>query len=122
MSAALASIIIGSAAGGAVISLVLGTSYGMARAVTGGFAIVAGLAGLGGVIAGGVVAWTLGRPLAGVWRRATLAMMGVMGTVLVGVLATVADALAGKTGLLILAALCLGAIWAAYRALLAPPD
>ena len=73
------------------------------------------VAGFGGVLAGALVAWTLGRPVGGAFRRAALAMMAVMGTALVAGATLLAHQLAGRAGLAAVAALCLLAALAARR-------
>lgn len=80
------------------------------------------LAGLGGLAAGAVVAWTLARGVGNPWRRATLAMMGVMGAALVGAITMPAHAALGVKGLAGLFALCLAAIATAWRLLLSRPE
>jgi hypothetical protein len=79
------------------------------------------VAGAGGLAAGGIVAWALARTAGNPLRRATLAMMGVMGTAVVGALTVPANALAGAWGLGILFALCLGAIAVVWRSVLRAP-
>lgn len=51
-------------------------------------------------------------------RRAMVAMMGVLGTAVVGAFTVPAHGLAGAWGLGVLFALCLGAIALTWRALL----
>lgn len=119
----MASIVIGSATGGAVTCLVLLASYGLVHgAESGAVAAVVGLGGFGGVAAGGGIAWVLGRSLGNPWRRAMLAMMGVMGSALLVFLTTVADLVAGRWGLVTLAAACVVAIAVAHRLWLASRD
>jgi len=79
------------------------------------------VAGIGGLAAGGIVAWALGRTLGSPLRRATVAMMGVMGTAVVGAFTVPAHGLAGTSGLAGLFALCLGAVGVAWRLLLREP-
>jgi len=76
------------------------------------------VAGMGGLAAGGVVAAALARGLGSPLRRAMVAMMGVMGTAVVGAFTVPAHSLAGAWGLGVLFALCLGAILLAWRTLL----
>jgi len=73
------------------------------------------LAGVGGLAAGGLVAWSLSRPLANLYYRAALAMLGIFGTALIGALAVPAHMLAGRWGLAGLGALCVVAIGFARR-------
>ena len=73
------------------------------------------LAGAGGLLAGGVVAWSLGRPLDNAYYRAVLAMLGIFGTAIIGALAVPAHVLAGRLGLAALAAMCVVAIPVARR-------
>ena len=79
------------------------------------------LAGLGGLAAGAIVAWTLARGVANPWHRATLAMMGVMGAALIGALTMPAHASYGAPGLVGLFVLCLAAMAAAWRGLVSRP-
>jgi len=79
------------------------------------------VAGFGGLAAGGVVAWALARALGSPLRRAVIAMMGVMGTAVVGGLTVPAHSLAGAWGLGGLFAVCLAAIGLAWRLFLREP-
>jgi hypothetical protein len=79
------------------------------------------VAGFGGLAAGGIVAWALGRALGSPLRRTVIAMMGVMGTAVVGGLTVPAHGLAGAWGLGALFALCLAAIALSWRAFLGGP-
>jgi len=79
------------------------------------------LAGLGGLTAGAIVAWTLSRSVGDRWRRTTVAMMGVLGAALLGAVTMPAHAAFGAPGLIGLFALCLAAIAAAWRLLLSSP-
>jgi hypothetical protein len=79
------------------------------------------VAGFGGLAAGGIVAWALGRSLGSPLRRAVIAMMGVMGTAVVGGLTVPAHGLAGAWGLRGLFALCVAAIALARRLFLSEP-
>jgi len=79
------------------------------------------VAGLGGLAAGGIVAWAVSRPVLNPWRRATLAMMGVMGTAVLGGLTMPLHQAWGTAGLIGLFALCLAAIALAWRVLLSAP-
>ena len=81
-------------------------------------AIGPSLAGAGGSAAGALVAWAVSKPVANAFRRAALAMMAVMGTALVAGLTLPAHQLAGRTGLAVLAALCLVVILVAHRVFL----
>lgn len=117
---ALGSIVIGAGAGGALMCIVLFASYGMPRGPQGAFATIAVLAPAGGLAAAAIVGGTLARTLGSTMRRIMVAMVSVAGAAFVGFLVIVADMLAGKMGLLALAALCIGAIaWA--RRLVAGP-
>jgi len=83
-------------------------------------AIAPALAGIGGLLAGGLVAWSLGRPLDNAYYRAVLAMLGIFGTAIIGALTVPAHVLAGRTGLAGLGALCVVAIPVARRVFLGP--
>ena len=76
------------------------------------------VAGLGGLAAGGIVAWAIARPLGSPWRRAMVTMMGVMGSALVGGLTVPAHGAFGAWGLSGLFGACLAVIAAAWRLLL----
>ncbi len=76
------------------------------------------VAGFGGLAAGGLVAWALARAAGTALRRAMVAMMGVMGTAVVGGFTMPAHAAAGRAGLAGLFALCLAAIGVAWSLLL----
>ena len=114
----------GSAAGGAVVSLVLFVVSGHALPAPAATpspvmpAIGPSLAGAGGAAAGALVAWAVAKPVGNAFRRAALAMMAVMGTALVAGATLPAHQLAGRTGLAALAALCVIVMLAAYRVLL----
>jgi hypothetical protein len=109
----LTSIVAGSAAGGAVICLVLFTAT--SRGPAGMPAVVPALAGAGGLAAGALVAWSLSRPLRNLYYRAALAMMGVLGTALVGAVTVPVHVLAGRWGLAVLGGLCVAALAFARR-------
>jgi hypothetical protein len=79
------------------------------------------VAGLGGLAAGAIVAWALSRPVLNPWRRATLAMMSVMGTAVLGGLTMPLHQAWGAAGLIGLFALCLAAIALAWRVFLSAP-
>jgi hypothetical protein len=79
------------------------------------------VAGAGGLAAGGIVTWALARTAGNPLRRAALAMMGVMGTAVVGALTVPAHGIAGAWGLGILFALCLAAIALAWHLTLRAP-
>ena len=117
--------VVGSAAGGAVVALVLFVMSGYALATPSASgsplmpAFGPSLAGAGGVAAGAVVAWALSKPLRNLFRRAALAMMAVMGTALVAGATLPAHQLAGRAGLAAIAALCLAVFVVAWRLLLA---
>ena len=116
---------IGSAAGGAVVALVLFVMSGYALATPSAAsspvmpAIGPSLAGAGGVLAAAIVAWTVSKPVGNAFRRAALVMMAVMGTALVAGATLPAHQLAGRAGLAVVAALCVAVIAAAWRVLLA---
>lgn len=78
-------------------------------------AVFPALAGAGGLAAGGLVAWSLSRPVASFYYRAVLAMLGIFGTALIGALTVPAHMLAGRWGLAGLGALCVVAIGIARR-------
>jgi len=105
--------VVGSAVGGAVVALVLFAMSGHALATPSQAsspimpAIGPAVAGSGGVVAGALVAWAVGRSVGGAFRRAALAMMAVMGTALVAGATLPAHELAGRAGLAAVAALCL---------------
>ncbi len=112
---------VGSAAGGAVVALVLFamSGYGLARASANPGVLMPAfgpaLAGGGGLLAGALVAWAISKPLGNAFRRAALAMMAVMGTALVAGATLPAHQLAGRAGLAAVAVLCLGAMLVAWR-------
>ena len=81
-------------------------------------ALAPSLAGGGGILAGGLVAWSLSRPLGNAYYRAVLSMMGIFGTGLIGALTVPAHVLAGRWGLAGLGAVCVAAIPVARRAFL----
>jgi hypothetical protein len=83
-------------------------------------AVLPALAGIGGILAGGLVAWSLGRTLDNVYYRAVLAMLGVLGTALVGALTVPAHVFAGRWGLAGLGALCVAILASARRVFLGP--
>ncbi len=106
-------IVTGSATGGAVICLALfATATGQTPA---GHSLGPALAGVGGLVAGSVVAWSLSRVIENTYYRAALAMMAVFGTAIVGALTVPAHVVAGRWGLAILGALCVAAIGTARR-------
>jgi hypothetical protein len=76
------------------------------------------VAGLGGLAAGGIVAWTVARSVGSPWRRAMVTMMGVMGSAVVGGFTVPAHSAWGAWGLAGLLAACLAAIGATWRFLL----
>ena len=112
---------VGSAVGGAVVALVLFAMSGYALATPSQPsapimpAIGPAVAGFGGVVAGALVAWAVGKPVGGAFRRAALAMMAVMGTALVAGATLPAHQLAGRAGLAGVAAVCLLLALAARR-------
>ena len=109
----LTSIVAGSASGGAVVCLALfAATAGDTRVVP---AIAPALAGAGGLLAGALVAWSLGRPLANAYYRAVLAMLAIFGTALIGALTVPVHVLAGRWGLAGLGALCVVAVGLARR-------
>jgi hypothetical protein len=105
--------IAGSATGGAVVCLALFTAT--SRGPAGLPAVFPALAGVGGLAAGALVAWSLSRPVANLYYRAALAMLGVFGTALIGALAVPAHVVAGRWGLAALGALCIVALGVALR-------
>ncbi len=127
LASALAGIVVGSAAGGAVVSLVLFVMSGPAIATPAATASPAmpavgpSLAGAGGALAGAIVAWAVSKPVGNTFRRAALAMMAVMGTALVAGATLPAHQLAGRAGLAVVAALCLVVIVVARRVFLGGP-
>jgi hypothetical protein len=78
-------------------------------------------AGLGGLAAGGIVAWALSRPLGDPWPRTMVTMMGVMGSAGVGGFTVPVHSAYGALGLAGLLAACLATIVAAWRFLLRSP-
>jgi hypothetical protein len=85
-------------------------------------AIAPALAGIGGLLAGGLVAWSVGRPVENAYYRAVLAMLGIFGTALIGALTVPAHVLAGRWGLAGLGAVCVVAIPVARRVFLGPSE
>jgi hypothetical protein len=79
------------------------------------------VAGFGGLAAGGIVSWALGRTAGSLLRRAMVAMMGVMGSAVVGGFTVPAHGLAGAWGLGGLFALCVATIGVAWPLLLREP-
>jgi hypothetical protein len=73
-------------------------------------AIAPALAGIGGLLAGALVAWSLSRAVANTYYRSVLAMLGIFGTALIGALTVPAHVLAGRWGLAALGAVCVAAI------------
>ncbi len=73
------------------------------------------LAGIGGLLAGGIVSWGLGRSVENLDYRAVLAMRGIFGTALIGALAVPAHVLAGRWGLAALGAVCVAVVSFARR-------
>jgi hypothetical protein len=116
LASALTSIVAGSASGGAVICLALFAAT--TRDAAPMPALVPAVAGVGGIAAGGLVAWSLGRPLGSLYYRAVLAMMGVFGTALIGALTVPAHLVAGRWGLAALGVACVAAIAGSRRLLL----
>jgi len=81
-------------------------------------AIAPALAGIGGLLAGALVAWSLSRPIGNTYYRSVLSMLGIFGTALIGALTLPAHVLAGRWGLLALGAVCVAAIPVARRVFL----
>ena len=81
-------------------------------------AIAPALAGIGGLLAGALVAWSLSRPIGNTYYRSVLSMLGIFGTALIGALTLPAHILAGRWGLAALGALCVAAIPVARRVFL----
>ena len=115
--AALGSALIGAASGGAVLCLAL-LAYAPDRGAPETNFLPVLVAGLGGLAAGAIVAWALSRPLGNLWRRSMVAMMGVMGSAVVGGFTIPAHGAWGTWGLAGLFAVCLAAIATAWRLLL----
>jgi hypothetical protein len=118
--AALGSALIGAASGGAVLCLAL-LAYAPDRSTPTANFLPVLVAGLGGLAAGAIVAWALSHPLGNAWRRSMVAMMGVMGSAVVGGVTVPAHSAWGAWGLAGLFALCLAAIATAWRLLLSRP-
>ena len=118
LRAALGSAVIGAASGGAVLCLAL-LAYRPDPADPTANAAPVLAAGLGGLAAGAIVAWSLARNVGDVWRRTSVAMMGLMGAALLGALTMPVHRSAGTAGLLLLFAVCLAIMAAAWRLLLA---
>jgi len=109
----LTAIVAGSAAGGAVVCLALfAATTASARALP---PVAPALAGVGGLLAGGLVSWSLARPIENAYYRAVLGMLGVFGTVIIAALAVPAHVAAGRWGLAALGAGCVAAIPLARR-------
>ena len=117
---ALGSALIGAASGGAVLCLAL-LAYAPDRGAPAANFLPVLVAGLGGLAAGGIVAWALSRPLGNAWRRTMVTMMGVMGSAVVAGFTVPAHGAWGTWGLAGLFALCMAAIAAAWRLLLSGP-
>jgi hypothetical protein len=79
------------------------------------------VAGLGGLAAGGIVAWALSRPLGDPWPRTMVTMMGVMGSAGVGGFTVPVHRTYGALGLAGLFGLCVAAIGLAWQLLLRSP-
>jgi len=113
--------VVASPVGGAVVALVLFAMSGYFPATPAQAsapimpAVGPAVAGFGGLVAGALVAWAVGRPVGGAFRRAALAMMAVMGTALVAGATLPAHQLAGRAGLAGVAAVCLLLALAARR-------
>jgi hypothetical protein len=111
---ALAAILSGAAAGGALLCLILAAAHDMPRGPQTAFADIALAAGAAGLslaaAVGALLAWRLG-----VFRAAMVGMVAVAGSALIGIFTTLADLLGGRAGLLVLAALCGGAILVTRR-------
>ena len=118
LGVALAGVVIGGATGGAIVCLVLTALHDATRGSP-VYLNLLFLGGAGGLIAAAAVAWTVGRQVGNPFRRAMVAMVAVAGAAFVGALTVVADAAAGRAGLLGLTAACLAALGLAYRLLLA---
>ena len=114
LGTALAAIVIGAAAGGALVCGVLIAVHELPRGADTPFAGIILGTGAAGLGCAALVAFTIARAL-GVWRAAGAAMTGVAGTALVVVLTTPADIAAGRLGLAVLGALCVGAMILARR-------
>jgi hypothetical protein len=111
---ALTAIVVGGGSGGALLCLALAAAHGMPRGPDTTFANIAIGAGVAGLTSAAGIGFALARPL-GVWRAAVSAMVSLAGAALVGVLTTAADIAGGIVGLLVLAALCIGVSFGAWR-------
>jgi len=111
---ALGAIIVGGAAGGLLLCVVLALAHGMRGTADATFARLAIGAALSGLAVAALVGGALARRL-GVWRSAVSAMVALAGAALVGVLTTAADMAAGALGLVGLASLCVAAMAGAWR-------
>jgi hypothetical protein len=106
--------VVGGGSGGALLCLVLVAAHGMPRGPDTAFSRIA-IGGLATSMTSAIgIGFALARPL-GVWRAAVSAMVSLAGAALVGVLTTAADIAGGVVGLLILAALCIGVAFGAWR-------
>ncbi len=119
LGAVLAAVVIGGAAGGAVVCLGLVAFYPRRLAADPAFADLAIGAGAAGLLTAALVALAIARP-AGPWRAVVAAMAGVSLAALLTVLTAVADQAAGRLGLLVLAGLCVAIILGARRLFLGP--
>lgn len=103
---ALGAVAAGSAAGGALICVVLAAGHGMERGVDSTFADIALASAALGLAAAFFCGFALARPL-GMMRALLAGIISVSGAALVAALTPVADVTAGRVGLLALLLLCL---------------
>ena len=101
----LASIVTGAAAGGTLVSVVLALAYGLPRGPDSLFATLTLAGAFGALVVAAAVAFYAARPL-GTWKGLLTAMVAIAGAALAAILTTVADQVAGRAGLVGLAALC----------------
>jgi hypothetical protein len=102
---AVASIAIGAASGGAIVTGILIAGYGMPRGPETAFANLV-IGGAAGALAVAAIAGFASARRLGTWRSLLVAIIAVSGTALITVLTTVADMALGRSGLLLLAVLC----------------
>jgi hypothetical protein len=110
---------IGAAAGGTLISLVLFALEGADRAAP-SYANALFLGGFAGLAAAAGVAWTIARMVDNVFRRAMVAMVALGGAAFVGAMTIVVHAAAGRYGLLGLAGACIAVMVVVHHRLLRP--
>lgn len=120
LGTALGAIIIGSAVGGCVISLILLGAYWLPRSEQLFGRIALGGAAIG-LLAAGTTGFAISRPL-GTWRGGMVAMIALAGAAFVGILTALFDMFLHETGLAVLALLCIGAALAARKLLGRAPE